>query len=176
MAPEPDVRPFRPDEAEALAALRAEALEAHPLAFCSAKGEDRLEDLGFVREALADVDNRVTFGAFVDGEPVGMAGLMRGSRAKLRHKAGIWGMYVRPSARGLGLGRRLLDAAIDRARTWPEAEVVTLSVTEAAAEAQRLYERAGFVLWGREPGSVQWQGRVVDELHMRLPLRGPAEG
>ena len=41
---------------------------------------------------------------------------------------------------------------------------------EAAPEAGRLYERAGFERWGTEPNALQHDGRSVAEHHMLLRL------
>ena len=79
-------------------------------------------------------------------------------------------MYVTPRARTKGIGRMLLDAAIEQARAWPEIEQVHLSVSDSAVAAQRMYETAGFKPWGREPRALQWAGRFVDEFHLVLEL------
>jgi hypothetical protein len=43
-------------------------------------------------------------------------------------------------------------------------------VTETASTAKRLYERAGFRSWGREPRALHWKGHFVDEDHLVLEL------
>jgi GNAT superfamily N-acetyltransferase len=45
-----------------------------------------------------------------------MAGV---ARAKERHKAYLWGMYVTRAARGRGVGRQLVRAALDHAVLMP---------------------------------------------------------
>lgn len=52
-------------------------------------------------------------------------------------------LFVRPSARGLGLGRALVSAVLSKAATTGYAEVV-LDTLPSMAEAQRLYEEPGF--------------------------------
>ena len=105
---------------------------------------------------------------------VGMIGVVRGSRVKQRHRGIIWGMYVAPRARGRGLGRALLEAAIGHARQWPGVEQLHLSVSDTGVAAKHLYETAGFRSWGREPRSLQWNGQYVDDYQMVLDLRDPA--
>lgn len=165
-----DIRKLRPEDAGALVALRREALEAEPLAFGAAIPEDRNLSVDFVRASLADVEEQAIFGGFDGSDLAGMVGIRREPRAKQRHKAHVWGMYVAPRARNQGAGRRLLDAAIDQARSWPGIEQIQISVTDAAETARRMYEAAGFQAWGREPRSVGWQGRFVDETHLVLEL------
>jgi ribosomal protein S18 acetylase RimI-like enzyme len=99
-----------------------------------------------------------------------MVGILRASNMKERHKAQIWGMYVTSACRRKGVGSALLDAAIEQAKRWSGISQVHLSVTEAAADAKRLYERAGFQQWGREPRALCVDGRFVDELHFVLRL------
>jgi putative acetyltransferase len=53
-------------------------------------------------------------------------------------------MYLRPAARGAGVGRRLLEAAIAFAREHGAKRVV-LDTTHEMTDAIRFYERAGFV-------------------------------
>ena len=58
-------------------------------------------------------------------------------------------MYVRPRARGRGVGEALVAAVIGWARDQNAAEV-HLWVTEANAPARALYERCGFALTGEQ--------------------------
>lgn len=165
------IRRLRPEDAAALVALRREALETQPLAFGSSIPEDRNLSIETVRDALANEEEQAVFGYFSESSLAGMVGVRREPRAKQRHKAHIWGMYVAPRARTQGVGRGLLDAAIGKAMAWPGIEQVQLSVTDAADSAKRMYEAAGFQPWGREPRSIQWQGCFVDETHLVLELK-----
>jgi len=163
------IRNLGPEDAEAWAVLRREALERYPLAFGAT-----LRDVGqlaeMVRERLASPEYSAVFGAFDAASLVGIVGIVREERTKERHKSVIWGMYVTPQHRRRGVGESLLHAAIRQAQTWKGVEQVSLSVTETAPEAKRLYERNGFQLWGREPRALHWEGRYVDEIHMVLDL------
>ena len=164
------VRSLALADADTLVDLRKEALETAPLAFGASLQDDKALSPEFLRTSLADPQTSVVVGLFDGEDLVGMVGVVRGTQVKRRHRAGIWGMYVSPRARGRGAGRRLLETAIEVARSWPGLEQVHLSVTETAVEAWRLYESAGFREWGREPRSVLWEGRYVEEIHLVLDL------
>jgi molybdenum cofactor guanylyltransferase len=76
-------------------------------------------------------------------------------------------MYLDPSQRGRGIGKRLLATALDWARA-NGAEVVSLDTTERMVAARGLYEAAGFV---QVPGESPRQGqrRLLYELRLGAP-------
>ena len=168
--PAVEIRTLGPDDAAALAALRREALAAHPLAFAASPDDDRAVPADALREALAGRGDLAVFGAFVAAQLVGMVGVYRPDKAKMRHRGEVWGMYVAPAARGRGAGAALLAAAVERCRAWPGVVQVQLCVSDAAPEAKRLYERAGFRTWGYEPRALHWEGRFAGEHHLVLDL------
>jgi RimJ/RimL family protein N-acetyltransferase len=170
MDPAMKIRALEPDDAPAVIALRREALSTSPLAFGASLDDDRGLSLESMRSSLASVAGFAVLGAFEGEALVGMAGILRLEKLKSRHRAMIWGMFVTPTARRRGLGSALLGAAIDYARSWPGVVQVQLSVFDTAEDARRLYRRAGFREWGKEPRALQWEGRFVAEHHLVLDL------
>ncbi|MCB9787595.1 MAG: GNAT family N-acetyltransferase [Deltaproteobacteria bacterium] len=168
-----EIRALGPGDAEAWFLLRREMLLAAPLSFAASPEDDRGSSLEAVRELLAKAPEHVVFGAFAGApEPalVGAVGCYRESRLKQAHRAALWGMYVREAYRGRGLGAGLVAAALAHARTLAGVEQLVLSVSETAPAARRMYERAGFVCWGTEPGALRHASVTADEHHMTLRL------
>ena len=169
-----DVRRLTVEDAASFMSVRREALEADPLAFSASLDDDVALDPDFVGRSLAKIDEQAVFGYFEAGRLRGIVGVIRSSKLKQRHAAIVWGMYVSAAARRRGAGRALLDAAVAQARAWG-LEQVQLSVTDAAPEAKRMYEAAGFKSWGHQPRTLGWRGRFIDESHMALDLRKPED-
>lgn len=169
-----NVRKLTPDDAPSLIALRREALHQAPLAFAASPDDDRGLSITFMRAALAHEEEQAVFGCEESDTLVGMIGLIRPAEKKQRHKTRIWGFYVQAQHRRHRAGRALLDAAINHARSWQGVIQIHLSVATSVLPALRLYESAGFRVWGREPRALHHEGDFVDESHLVLDLRGRA--
>ena len=143
-------RPIRPDDAEAFAALRREALTQERASFGGSIHSDLATNPTGVRVALARVDG-ILIGAFRNGTLIGGVGLA----ADRGHSTGhLWGAFVQPAERKQGIGTRLLETALD----WARAEGLTklmLRVRPGAQAARRIYLRAGFAPTGRHHGDAE---------------------
>ena len=166
------IRRLEEPDIESLLPLRREALLSDPFAFSSSPETDVGLAPQFLRKAMRNTAAQAMLGAFEDDSLVGMVGVYRQDKQKEAHKAGVWGMYVRPAHRGQGLGRALLSAAIEFASSLDGVTHLHLSVSETAPAALRLYESMGFVTWGTEPAALQVDGRSVAIRHMILVLAG----
>lgn len=81
------------------------------------------------------------------------------------HVRQIQGLAVDDWARGRGVGRALLLAAMDRARAEGAARI-TLRVLGHNTPARRLYEAVGFVVEGVLPEEFHLAGAYVDDVLM----------
>ena len=152
----PSVRPAAHDDALAVQRLIGEFRD-----WWSYEGPSDESLARSVPRLLAD-ENTDFLLAEQDGEPVGVC--------QLRYRYGLWlesedchleDLYVRESARGLGLGRALVAAAVERARARGCGRV-ELDTNEGNAAARALYESFGFSSWAETPGG--------NNLLMRLRL------
>jgi len=163
------IRALTEADLEAYIALRRESLVNAPLAFAASPEDDFAANADALRGQMAKAPDWVLFGAF-DETLAGTVGVIRDRHVKASHKMHIWGMYVTPSHRGRGLGAQLLDAAIEHARSVSGVDWLFLGVSSAAPAAQRLYERAGFEVWGTEPDALRDGNSSVVEHRMALRL------
>jgi ribosomal protein S18 acetylase RimI-like enzyme len=166
-----NIRALSPEDAGAYQLLRREALEDAPFAFGSSPEDDRARSIDFVRAMLADPDQRIC-GAFVP-HLAGIVGIYRDRHAKSAHKAHLWGLYVQPAQRGAGLGRALVESALEFARSLDGVTQVHLSVSDEAPSAAALYRLLGFVTWGIEPAALRVGGHDIAEHHMVLSWASP---
>jgi ribosomal protein S18 acetylase RimI-like enzyme len=164
------VRLLQPEDAAAWRDLRLHGLAHNPQAFGASLAEEQDLPLDWFAERLGSTP---VFGAAdATGVMTGTVGLgfMRGE--KVRHKGFLWGMYVRPEARGAGLGRALLQAAI--AHATGRVEQLRLDVVTDNTAALALYRSVGFIAYGTEPRALKLGQDYLDEVLMALRLLPPA--
>jgi GNAT superfamily N-acetyltransferase len=147
---------------ELLREVRLTALQEAPLAF----GSTYAREAPFTEEQWRGriSERSVTFFAYAAdlAEPAGLAGVYEEDGA-----ADLVSMWVRPGARGRGVGQALVAAAVGWARDHGH-DTLYLWVTESNESARRLYERCGFAATGqRQPLP---SNAALTEMRMRLPL------
>lgn len=151
------IRHAGPQDAEALATLVRE-LAAH-------EGKAELDHVTGEAVAAWAFGPEPAFKALIamaDGEPAGylayypVFSFFKGGRVLL-----VENLYVADSARGLGLGRRLMAAAAKEAVAHGYARM-ELNVRAASPEARAFYQRCGM----SAPGEIVY--RIEDEALRRL--------
>ena len=105
-----------------------------------------------------------------DGEVAGYGILAMGAG-----EAHILNLCVRADLRGRGLGRRMLQLLVDRARDGGN-EAVFLEVRPSNPRAIALYESVGFESVGRRKNYYQAHGGREDALVLRLDLAAGRSG
>lgn len=143
-----------------MSALSAEAPDTISRRLAPTVNEER----AFVRRA-EDAERAFILLALDADEVIGLLDLWAGSTACTRHSA-RFGMSVAKARRNQGVGRRLVQAAVDRALTWEGFCRLELEVTVWNAPAIRLYESLGFGVEGRRVKSLNLRGTPEDVLLM----------
>jgi ribosomal protein S18 acetylase RimI-like enzyme len=153
--------------------VRLRALADPPYAFGSRLEDEQRLDVEFwrgrVRESGAG-ETAATFAALDGGRPVAMAGGY--VNAEPPGRATVWGVWVEPAARRLGLGRALVVRVIDWAAGTPARELrLCVTDTAPARAAAALYLELGF----RETGEMEPldSDPALRARTMALPLRPP---
>jgi ribosomal protein S18 acetylase RimI-like enzyme len=160
-----------PDDLPAYRRLRLAALADHPESFGSSLEEELLFDDETFLKRMVPAPPSVALGGFADGELAGIGGLMVQPRLKQRHYGTIYGVYVAPAHRGIGLARGLLGALIAHGRA-AELLFLTLSVTAGVDPARRLYLDLGFRPYGMLRRALKVGATLFDEELMVLDLDG----
>ena len=113
-----------------------------------------------VDRIMSGDDGEFLLGA-VDGEPVGVCQLrFRWSVWKSAEDCWLEDLFVREEARRSGLGRALVEAALERARERG-CKRIELDVNEDNGAARALYEACGFLTEPKPPGRTLFIGRQL---------------
>ena len=159
------MRRLLPADATMYRDIRLEALKLSPEAFGSTFAAEHAAPLTWFADRL---ESSVVFGAFDGAALVGTAGFFVRQGRKEAHKGVLWGMYVRPGTRKVGVGKRLAEAVIDHASQC--VELVQLTVVSGNKPARRLYDSLGFIEYGIEKNALKDDGRYWDEVLMAKSL------
>ena len=163
------IRLQSPDEndAEALIALMKQVLDETPYLACSSEEFDMtVEDERRFLRARAD-DPRDTFLAAWSGGTVSVRAV--GTRSRERHRA-MLGICLLRAYWGRGVGSRMLEAALDMARSAGFLQL-ELEVDAENERAINMYKRFGFEEYGRLPGAIRRDGQFFDEILMVKSLK-----
>jgi len=156
-----ELRRLSPEDAALFREIRLEGLKRDPDAFSSTLEVESDQPLAFFAERLG---RSTVFGAFRGPGLLGVAGFLVQPGPKHAHKGLLWGMYVRPEARGAGIARKLVEAVIEHART--RVELLQLSVVSENEAALRLYTRLGFAQYGVDRYGAKYRGKYHDDVLM----------
>ena len=160
-----ELRRLTPTDASLFREIRLEGLKHNPDAFSSTFEAESAQPLSFFAERLGA---SAVFGAFAGPELLGVAGFRVQSGPKHGHKGLLWGMYVRPSARQSGVGRKLVEAVFEHARST--VELIQLVVISDNQPARRLYASLGFEEYGLERHAAKYRGKYHDDVLMAKTL------
>ena len=146
---------------EAYTKLWRDALTEHDAFFRIAH-----EDEPLPRIQTQFSDESFTLGAFDNAGLVGTVSIERDARAKLKHKALLFRMFVHPRAADQGAGRMLINEAITKAKNIQGLSTLYLTVLASNKRAIHLYSSIGFKGFAHEPEAVKINNDYIDELQM----------
>ncbi len=165
------VRSFKKSEWKAYREIRLRALRESPDAFGSTYQESRnyTDDMWISRLKTATTETDFPMAATIDARIVGLG------RVKIEPPvvdvAHLYQMWVAPEARGKGVGKTLLKAAI----SWAEdhnAMKMLLDVTCGDRPARRLYDAFGFEPAG-DPLPVRENSDLLEQpMELMFSVRG----
>lgn len=165
------IRPLQAADADAYRALRLFALEESPASFGASQEEINVIAREEIARQLEEASKEGgILGAFADRELVGLACMSRCEGIKERHKAWIWGIFVRPERRRQGVGRALLEQLLQKASVMEGLLLVKLTLEASNRPARALYYQFGFDRFGTEPLAININGHFYDEDYMFLWL------
>lgn len=165
------IRPITIDDAKSYWELRLRALKEHPEAFGSSYEESCKKTADEVKQRMQNTPENFILGVFDTEEKlIGMAGFLRESHSKMKHKGSIWGMYVIKEEAGKGLAKKLLEDVLIRIRLINGLERVNLCVVVTNDRARKLYHGFGFVPYGLERHALKIGETYYDEEMMTLEL------
>ncbi len=153
------LRRLRSCDAEQYRRLRMEGLHRHPDCFRI----DPEDEASLPLQAWeAKLESSFVLGGFQQESLVGIAGLSVFLGAKVRHKALLWGMYVRQECQGQGLADQLIEGLLKQARRL-DLQQVQLTVIAQNPRACKVYERWGFEIYATESKAVRFCETYLDE-------------
>ncbi len=149
--------------------LRLSGLRESPLAF-GASPEDGLDRGEVIENLKKRSEENFILGYFRDDRLIGIVGFVRQKRIKQKHKAFIWGMYVDPVFRGLGIGEKLMLDIIQRTKNLDGLSKIVLSVTHLQQDSKRFYQKLGFIQYAVEKDALRVSGQKIDEIFMCMKI------
>lgn len=161
-----EIRKIRSNEVDEFWELRLEALKAHPEAFENDYEDSLAKSVEEIRTSYKESNDSFIVGAFTDGRLVGTTCFQRHINNKVRHKGFIWGLYVSPEVRGIGLSKALLLKTIEYVKNLRGVEQINIVVEATNIPAMRACEAVEFEEYGFEKNAMKINGKYVDEVHL----------
>jgi len=147
-----------------------EAYETSSESFTSTRGEREKESNEWWADRIEENNNGFVVGALLENTLVGTVAIEYLSRKKVRHKAKMVGMYVVSEHRNHGIGKSLLNYALEKLSRNTDIRTVVLTVTQGNQSAIELYRTVGFKTFGVEPMAIFSENKYYSKEHMALQL------
>ena len=77
-------------------------------------------------------------------------------------------MYVSPYARGLGIGKTLMEAGIEKAKSIEGLEQIYLAVVSTNESAKKVYSSLGFEVFGTEKKGLRLENNMYYDVDFMI--------
>lgn len=142
---------------------RLECLYSFPENFGTTYEEEKVKSELFFEKMLRENNhNNFIFGAFDEQRCVGLCGFVRETRERTVHRGEIVQMYVHADYQGQGIGKKILQMAVDKAFKTKGIEQIILSVVASNGKAITVYEQLGFEHYGTIKNYFKLKGKNLD--------------
>lgn len=94
-------------------------------------------------DVIKRIKHEFIIGVFDQEKLIGIGGVTPCSGSKLNHRALLWGMYVKPAYRGMGLSNKIVASLLAESEEMG-IEKVLLTVVSGNTTAISLHEKWGF--------------------------------
>lgn len=84
---------------------------------------------------------------------------------------GTFGITVAYEFRGLGIGKKMMQSVLDKAKSLSGLKIITLGCFSDNEVAQKMYEDFGFKKFGSLPGGVMHKEHFDDHIYMYKRVR-----
>lgn len=103
--------------------------------------------------------------AFNGKELIGVADVYL--KDKIENHIGVFGITIKKEWRGKGIGRKLMKQTLNEAiKSINGLKIIELGVFANNPIAKKMYEKMGFVEYGKLPKGIRHKGEFVDHLYM----------
>lgn len=163
------IREAHPGDAANIITYVNELLE-EPASFLEmSKGEFTVsvEEERKMLEDCRKSENSIFVVAEEEGQIIGLLICTGRDRIKIKHNT-VLGMSVDKRYRNRGIGSKLLEYAIDWARSTKVVKRIELYVFTTNERAIHLYEKYGFVTEGEKQNALRMDGEYINEYIMAL--------
>ena len=166
-----EIKQLTRDDVDDYRNIRLEALYNNPDFFVTMYDEEVKKTIDKFKEKIPVDNNSFILGCYRNKDLLGIVAFDRESRIKVRHKAFIRSMYVKPKFRKKGIGKLLLNELIARAKAVEELEILLLDVITNNLPAKQLYLLFGFKTYGIEKMAYKFNNQYFDMEFMSFLLK-----
>ncbi len=154
-----------PDDLHAIKELMLKALAEDPYAFSATYNEYNTNSdswwNSYLNPFLTNFFQSMTI-AKEDDKVVGMVGVMYDHKIRKKHIAAIVWFYIDKKARGLGLGKKLINTLLEEIVQNPEIKKLSLMVNQPQKKAIKIYIKLGFKKNGTLKNELNFDGKFHD--------------